>query len=327
MSHTNFYWILAITYLSYNCVFGFSSLRTNPSVSGSLSPTDNLQSLLASDNSDGQSENLSGISLLQQQLQSSSSDGNELKSSSAAAAAANHQLQQLMEHSMISPLSTTLFGKKSPSSSSSLKASLHHDDYLPQTQILPDDKDRSIYDPGDEFIKNYNSDERDDYMDLNSGLVNNDIDINDKIGVLRRIEEDIRDEQDIISKTSLMMQMLEDPSIETLPIVYVEEPSITTPSQQIDSSLEVNNFLQGSNVGLEKRSRYYRRYPWKRHSSRNRGTYEADARYLCVPSKEDVFKLLVGLHENRNGNQHKTVNFCNRKRPAKTIFTNIRFLG
>lgn len=56
-------------------------------------------------------------------------------------------------------------------------------------------------------------------------------------------------------------------------------------------------------------------------------SYEADQRYLCVPSRDDVFKLLVGLHENRNGNQHKTVNFCNRKRPAKAIFTNIRFLG
>lgn len=55
--------------------------------------------------------------------------------------------------------------------------------------------------------------------------------------------------------------------------------------------------------------------------------YEAESRYLCVPSREDVFKLLVGLHENRNGNNQKTVHFCNRKRPAKAIFTNIRFLG
>lgn len=55
--------------------------------------------------------------------------------------------------------------------------------------------------------------------------------------------------------------------------------------------------------------------------------YEAEARYLCVPSREDVYKLLVGLHENRNGNHHKTIQFCNRKRPAKAVFTNIRFLG
>lgn len=56
-------------------------------------------------------------------------------------------------------------------------------------------------------------------------------------------------------------------------------------------------------------------------------SYEADTRYLCVPTREDVFKLLVGIHENRNGNHQKTVSFCNRKRPAKAIFTNIRFLG
>lgn len=55
--------------------------------------------------------------------------------------------------------------------------------------------------------------------------------------------------------------------------------------------------------------------------------YEAESRYLCVPSKDDVFKLLVGLHESRNGNMQRVVNFCNRKRPAKAIFTNIRFLG
>lgn len=114
---------------------------------------------------------------------------------------------------------------------------------------------------------------------------------------------------------------------------------------------------------LMKRSgRYYRRYPWKRQNGRSRtyvsnvcfwfGTsicvfainyvnfvfvfgffshefrrYETEARYLCVPSREDVYKLLVGLHENRNGNHQTTVNFCNRKRPAKAIFTNIRFLG
>lgn len=55
--------------------------------------------------------------------------------------------------------------------------------------------------------------------------------------------------------------------------------------------------------------------------------YEADTRYQCVPTRDDVFKLLVGLHENRSGNHKKTVSFCNRKRPAKAIFTNIRFLG
>lgn len=55
--------------------------------------------------------------------------------------------------------------------------------------------------------------------------------------------------------------------------------------------------------------------------------YESEQRYMCVPSRDDVFKLLVGLHDNRKGNHNRTVNFCNRKRPAKAIFTNIRFLG
>lgn len=59
----------------------------------------------------------------------------------------------------------------------------------------------------------------------------------------------------------------------------------------------------------------------------NSSTYEPELRYACTPTKEDVFKLLVNLHENRNGKNGKTINFCNRKRPAKAIFTNIRFLG
>jgi len=39
--------------------------------------------------------------------------------------------------------------------------------------------------------------------------------------------------------------------------------------------------------------------------------YEPELRYACTPSKEDIFKLLVNLHENRKGNHSKTVNFCN----------------
>ncbi|XP_054283990.1 uncharacterized protein LOC129000930 [Macrosteles quadrilineatus] len=71
-----------------------------------------------------------------------------------------------------------------------------------------------------------------------------------------------------------------------------------------------------------KRSRYYRRYPWKRQNGRN---YDPDG-YICNPSKDDVFQLLVALHEAKHG-KDRTVHFCNRRRPARAIFTNIRFLG
>lgn len=65
------------------------------------------------------------------------------------------------------------------------------------------------------------------------------------------------------------------------------------------------------------------------HSSRRRNpnSYESEQRYLCNPSRNDVLKLLIGLDEGRKGNHGRTVNFCNRKRPAKAIFSNIRFLG
>lgn len=188
--------------------------------------------------------------------------------------------------------------------------------------------EKPVYDPGDELLHALNSevaaataglvgngndeiDNDDDYIDK----VINDLAMPDKFELLRKLDEDIKEEQDIVSKSALLMKFLEDPTIETLPVVYIEE------NPGVDSSN-----LYPLITGMEKRSRYYQRYPWKRHS-RNRGNYEPEIRYACTPSKEDVYKLLVGLHENRNGNQRKTVHFCNRKRPAKAIFTNIRFLG
>lgn len=186
--------------------------------------------------------------------------------------------------------------------------------------------EKAVYDPGDELLHVLNSEAAAAVARPGNDEVENDDDyfdkaidelpLPDKFDLLRKLDENIKEEQDIVSKSALLVKFLEDPTIDTLPVVYVEE------NPGVDS-----NNLYPVLTGMEKRSRYYRRYPWKRHS-RNRGSnYEPEIRYACTPSKEDVFKLLVGLHENRNGNQHKTVHFCNRKRPAKAIFTNIRFLG
>ncbi|XP_073988315.1 uncharacterized protein [Rhodnius prolixus] len=85
----------------------------------------------------------------------------------------------------------------------------------------------------------------------------------------------------------------------------------------------IQDDLPQSAVSLTKRSRYYRRYPWKRQNGRH---YDADG-YLCAPSREDVFQLLMALHDARSGRGERTVSFCNRRRPARAVFTNIRFLG
>lgn len=80
--------------------------------------------------------------------------------------------------------------------------------------------------------------------------------------------------------------------------------------------------------GESKRSRYYRRYPWKRQPGRGGiAASDIDNPYLCNPTREDVFQLLAALHEARAGNVGRTVSFCNRRRPAASVFTNIRFLG
>ncbi|XP_023702363.1 uncharacterized protein LOC111861761 [Cryptotermes secundus] len=100
-----------------------------------------------------------------------------------------------------------------------------------------------------------------------------------------------------------------------LPLLYVEDAN--SEGSEEDDALSVP----------WKRSRYYRRYPWKRQNGRHRSQYADASRYMCNPTREDVFQLLVALHEAREGNTRRTVNFCNRKRPASTIFTNIRFLG
>nr|CAD7410864.1 unnamed protein product [Timema cristinae] len=99
------------------------------------------------------------------------------------------------------------------------------------------------------------------------------------------------------------------------PLIYVED----LPLEAYDTTT--------LGPGPEKRSRYYRRYPWKRQNGRNRSHYSEENRYMCNPTRQDVFQLLVALHETRAGNTGKTINFCNRKRPASAIFTNIRFLG
>ncbi|KAJ8964628.1 hypothetical protein NQ314_004734 [Rhamnusium bicolor] len=101
------------------------------------------------------------------------------------------------------------------------------------------------------------------------------------------------------------------------PLLYVEY----IPEQE--ELLENSQIEESVHPAPLKRTRIYRKYPWKRQNSR----YEPGNRFLCTPSREDVYRLLVALHEARQGNRDRVVNFCNRKRPAYAIFTNIRYLG
>ncbi|BFF95685.1 uncharacterized protein DMAD_13035 [Drosophila madeirensis] len=226
-----------------------------------------------------------------------------------------------------------------------------------------DAQERAVYDPGDELLHALNA-EREQELALGLGMlpqsqspsqsqsqpdyadtVYNELELANQFETLKKLEEDLRAEQELVDKSALLMKMLEDPTLETLPLVYVEvedeqhqqlpEGMIASAPAQ-DDYAEMENTVQDLVLGQSKpkRSRYYRRYPWKRHN-KNRGSYmnsinsnyEPELRYACTPSKEDILKLLINLHENRKGNHSKTVNFCNRKRPAKAVFTNIRFLG
>ncbi|KAL1123877.1 hypothetical protein AAG570_001647 [Ranatra chinensis] len=112
-----------------------------------------------------------------------------------------------------------------------------------------------------------------------------------------------------------------------VPLVWVDEAAMSAGEEvPLEPSTGRDNLQEEETLWKPwKRSRYYRRYPWKRQNGRNSG-YDPDG-YLCSPSREDVFQLLMAIHEARNGNHEKTLNFCNRKRPAKAVFTNIRFVG
>ncbi|XP_031632254.1 uncharacterized protein LOC116346381 [Contarinia nasturtii] len=183
---------------------------------------------------------------------------------------------------------------------------------LPIKQQISPANDISVYDPG--VVDRLNEDILNSETD---GDVGDDFTVDGNNLELNRVLDELRDEikfdESLASKSAMLLKLLEVTSAKSpLPIVYIED--------DIDEPMD--------DMLMNKRSgRYYRRYPWKRQNTRSRTRYESESRYLCVPSREDVVKLLMGLHENRNGNNHKTVSFCNRKRPAKNIFTNIRFLG
>ncbi|XP_015521613.2 uncharacterized protein LOC107225604 [Neodiprion lecontei] len=134
---------------------------------------------------------------------------------------------------------------------------------------------------------------------------------------------DGEDDNELDQLSAYLTQLLQEPGGWEPPVFVIEEPAIEWESPGVLDDLP---------DGLEalptpwKRSRYYRRYPWKRQNSRSHYVNDS-SRYLCTPTREDVFQLLVALHDARQGNKSRTVNFCKRRRPAGTVFTNIRFLG
>ncbi|XP_049537535.1 uncharacterized protein LOC125952226 [Anopheles darlingi] len=157
----------------------------------------------------------------------------------------------------------------------------------------------------------------------------------ESIDLIREQLERIKEEEDIETKSNLLMKLLAELPEGPLPIVYVEDASGSGVEDvsEAEDVIGSDEYSDGGIVthlftpnGGKRSGRFHLRYPWKRQNARKR-PYD-DARFLCVPSRDDVFKLLISQHENRIGNhQQKTVSFCNRKRPAKAIFTNIRFLG
>ncbi|XP_034950588.1 uncharacterized protein [Chelonus insularis] len=129
------------------------------------------------------------------------------------------------------------------------------------------------------------------------------------------------DDVDIKKFSNLLISLLNQPTWAN-PLVVVEDPLLDESDGDDDD--EGLNELE---IPFEKRSRYYRQYPGKRQNYRSRNSFDYESLHVCTPSREDVFQLLVALHDVRQGNKSRTVNFCKRRRPVGTVFTNIRFLG
>ncbi|XP_014297351.1 uncharacterized protein LOC103575223 [Microplitis demolitor] len=126
------------------------------------------------------------------------------------------------------------------------------------------------------------------------------------------------DEAMISQLSKYLSSLLTQPKWET-PLVIVEDPMLDEESED-SSELDMMH-------SVDKRSRYYRRYPWKRQHLRSGNSFDYESARLCTPSREDVLQLLVALHDVRQGNKSRTVNFCKTRRPVGKVFTNIRFLG
>ncbi|XP_047476151.1 uncharacterized protein LOC125029990 [Penaeus chinensis] len=66
----------------------------------------------------------------------------------------------------------------------------------------------------------------------------------------------------------------------------------------------------------------------KRSPRRFRTSSSADEYHVCTPSRHEVIRLLLALHEARQGrNMDRIIQLCNRHSNAAGIDTNIRFLG
>ncbi|XP_037785341.1 uncharacterized protein LOC119581092 [Penaeus monodon] len=66
----------------------------------------------------------------------------------------------------------------------------------------------------------------------------------------------------------------------------------------------------------------------KRSPRRFRTSSSTDEYHVCTPSRHEVIRLLLALHEARQGrNMDRIIQLCNRHSNAAGIDTNIRFLG
>lgn len=115
-----------------------------------------------------------------------------------------------------------------------------------------------------------------------------------------------------LAKSGLLLQYL----MGDIPgLVYVDEDPDDDDEEEEDKE-------EPANVLMVKRWYNLYRSPVDAHKrqGKSRG-------YVCNPSRHDVYNLLLALHDSQMGNTDRVVTFCNRRRPARTIFTNMRFLG
>nr|CAI5847598.1 unnamed protein product [Callosobruchus analis] len=118
-------------------------------------------------------------------------------------------------------------------------------------------------------------------------------------------QEDLFDDEKLDEAIYLLTRLLLMPwPKDSSPLIYVEENQQST----LPNNVEKDTFSKYSDFP-KKRSRY------------------DPETFICSPSKEEVYYLLVALHDARQGYKHRVVDVCNRIGHAHTVLHNMRYIG
>ncbi|XP_011498831.1 PREDICTED: uncharacterized protein LOC105362969 [Ceratosolen solmsi marchali] len=91
-------------------------------------------------------------------------------------------------------------------------------------------------------------------------------------------------EAQLIQLSKYLIKLLQRPDLWEAPLILIKDPQDNVEEKTFPLEFGLQN--------ISKRSRYYRRYPWKRQNSRSYNSMDYDPYNACNPTRNDVFQLL-----------------------------------